>query len=140
MVRGPVKNTIPVCLSCYNELDPENVVVCWICNFPFCSEECQQFEEHQQECSIFAKQNVVSRQTSSFAYDLKWFSQHQSVLKRALDILRCPKLTQSVIRVSWGPVVASQGQSGSIKTALSQYEYELVCLESTFCFANISAP
>ena len=30
------------------ELDPENVVVCWICNFPFCSEECQQFEEHQQ--------------------------------------------------------------------------------------------
>ena len=57
-----------------------------------------------------------------------------------LEILRCPKLAQSVIRDSWGPVVASQGQSGSIKTALSQYEYELVCLETTFCFANISAP
>ena len=68
LVRGPVKNTIPVCLSCYNELDPENVVVCWICNFPFCSEECQQFEEHQQECSIFAKQNVKIKNHDQFDY------------------------------------------------------------------------
>ena len=57
-----------------------------------------------------------------------------------LDILRCPKLAQSVIRVSWGPVVASQGQSGSIKTTLSKYEYELVYFGTPFCFVNISAP
>ena len=76
LVRGPVKNTIPVCLSCYNELDADSVIVCWICNFPFCSEECQQFEEHQMECSIFAKQNVKIKNdqfdysSSEPAYDL----------------------------------------------------------------------
>ena len=36
-----------------------------------------------------------------------------------------------------GPVVASQGQSGSIKTTLSQYEYEIVYFGTPFCFANI---
>ena len=69
LVRGPIKKTIPVCLSCYNELDADSVTVnCWICNFPFCSEECQQFEEHQQECSIFAKQNVKIKNHDQFNY------------------------------------------------------------------------
>ena len=49
-------------------------------------------------------------------------------------------LAQSVIRVSWGPVVASQRQSGSIKTTLSQYGYKLVYFGTPFYFANISAP
>ena len=49
-------------------------------------------------------------------------------------------MPQSVLRVSWGPVGASQGQSGSIKTTLSQYEYEIVYFGTPFCFANISVP
>ena len=58
IVCGPVKNTIPVCLSCYSNLDSQNVNICSTCHFPFCSEKCKTSEEHQAECSIFNEQNV----------------------------------------------------------------------------------
>ena len=91
-------------------------------------------------------------ETNKFIFLLTWSGSHSTrVVLRGpswpltdqisnLEILRCPKLAQSVIRVSWGPVVASQGQSGSIKTTLSQYEYELVYFGTPFCFVNISVP
>ena len=47
-----------------------------------------------------------------------------------------PTSYQAVIR----PVGASQGQSGSVKTTWSPYEYELVYFGTPFCFVNISVP
>ena len=38
------------------------------------------------------------------------------------------------------PVGELQGQSGPVKTTLSQYEYKLVYFGTPFYFANISAP
>ena len=59
IVCGPVKNTLPICLSCYGGLDSQqNVNICSTCHFPFCSENCKKSEEHRAECSIFEQQNV----------------------------------------------------------------------------------
>ena len=51
-----------------------------------------------------------------------------------------PKVAPTSYQAVIGPVGASQGQSGSVKTTLSQYEYEVVYLGTPFCFVNISAP
>ena len=51
-----------------------------------------------------------------------------------------PKVAPSSYQVVIGPVGASQGQSGSVKTTLSQYEYELVYFGTQDCFLNISPP
>ena len=58
IVCGPVKNTFPVCLSCYGGLDGQNVTICATCHFPFCSEKCKKTEDHRAECAFFEQQNV----------------------------------------------------------------------------------
>ena len=45
-----------------------------------------------------------------------------------------------ILTVSEWPVGKLQGQSGPVKTTLSQYEYKLVYFGNPFYFANISAP
>ena len=51
-----------------------------------------------------------------------------------------PKVAPSSYQAVIGPDGASQGQSGSVKTTLSQYEYELVYFGTQDCFSNISTP
>ena len=43
-----------------------------------------------------------------------------------------PKVAPTSYQAVIGPVGASQGQSGSVKTTLSQYEYELVYFGTYF--------
>ena len=86
--------------------------------------------------------------------DLKWSSQHQSgheMTQLAPDwpdhTLRGPQGPQVAptrlsggVWVTRGPVVASQGHSGAVRTTSSQYEYVLVYFGTQFRFANISSP
>ena len=54
---GPCQNTQPRCLTCLasmDQMDPEKIVWCDKCNFPFCSEQCASSDLHvNNECSAF---------------------------------------------------------------------------------------
>ena len=50
-----------------------------------------------------------------------------------------PQVGPTSSQAVFGPVGATQGQSGSVQTTLSQYEFELMYFGTPFSFANISA-
>ena len=54
---GPCQNTQPRCLTCLasmDQMDPEKIVWCDKCNFPFCSEQCATSDIHvNNECGAF---------------------------------------------------------------------------------------
>ena len=52
LVRGPVKKTKPVCLTCYSLIDWSDCVYCKKCNFIFCHDWCNAADEHQAECKV----------------------------------------------------------------------------------------
>ena len=52
LVRGPVKKTKPVCLTCYSLIDWSDCVYCKKCNFIFCNDWCNAADEHQAECKV----------------------------------------------------------------------------------------
>ena len=51
-----------------------------------------------------------------------------------------PKVAPTSYQAVIGPVGASQGQSGSVKTTLNQYEYELVYFGTPFVFQISQSP
>ena len=70
MIRGPPKRTTPLCLGCFTVFeDASYAIYCPNCNFPFCSEECKAWEEHQMECALFTQQNVKVN-ADNFNYEL----------------------------------------------------------------------
>ena len=101
-----------------------------------------------QGADIFAEQNIVPQQTTSFLTDLTapewscqdltgpWLARSQN--ERPWGAPSCHNEFSRGMRVRWGPVWASQGHSGSVKTTLSKKEYELVFFGTPFCFPNIS--
>jgi len=55
LVRGPVKKTKPVCLTCYSLIDWSDCVYCPKSNFPFCNERCNASDEFQTICKLLPK-------------------------------------------------------------------------------------
>jgi len=49
----------PVCVGCLGCVG--DGVVCGVCKWPVCREECSKEEHHQEECSIFRKNKIVPR-------------------------------------------------------------------------------
>ena len=51
---GPCQNTMPRCLACLANLNPDTAFSCDKCNFPFCNEACCKCDIHvKNECAVF---------------------------------------------------------------------------------------
>ena len=58
VVKYPQWKTVPLCLGCYNSIEYSQCIQCKICNWPMCSEDCCQTEDHLLECGIFQKLGI----------------------------------------------------------------------------------
>ena len=58
VVKYPQWKTVPLCLGCYNSIEYSQCIQCKICNWPMCSEDCCQTEDHLLECGIFKKLGI----------------------------------------------------------------------------------
>lgn len=57
LIIGPKTMSYPLCLGCHKKLNMINMRKCSKCDWPLCSEDCEESKLHKQECVVFAQNN-----------------------------------------------------------------------------------